>query len=43
MLNWLSNILSKFALNIGIASVNSACLAYYYQPNVPAEMDEYKK
>ena len=43
MFKWLSSALSALALKVGIASVNSACLTYNYQPKVPAEMDEYKK
>ncbi len=34
---------SALALMIGVASVNSACLAFYHQPKMPEAMNSYKK
>ena len=39
----LSALLPALALLVGIGTLNSACLLYYYQPEVPEEMDAYRK
>ena len=39
----LATLLSALALLIGIGTLNSACYLYYYQPEVPKEMDAYRK
>ena len=39
----LSTLLPALALLIGIGTINSACYLYYYQPEVPEEMDAYRK
>lgn len=39
----LSALLPALALLAGIGTLNSACYLYYYQPEVPEEMDAYRK
>ena len=39
----LSALLPALALLVAIGTLNSACLLYYYQPEVPEEMDAYRK
>jgi len=47
--NWASilrkamSVLPAIALFIGVASLNSACLTLYHQPETPSELDEYRK
>lgn len=39
----LSALLPALALLVGMGTINSACFLYYYQPEVPEEMDTYRK
>ena len=39
----LSALLPALALLVGIGTLNSVCLLYYYQPEVPEEMDAYRR
>ena len=44
--NWMikfASLLPAFALTIGIASLSSACVAIYYQPEVPAALNQMRK
>jgi len=39
----LAVILSFLAIAVGAVSVNSACMMWYCQPEVPKSMDKFKK
>lgn len=39
----ISSIINAVALFLAVDTVNSACMWIMYQPDVPKEMDEYKK
>lgn len=36
-------ILPAFALLLGVAALNSACVATYHQPEISSSLDEYRK
>ena len=39
----LQTILPAVALFLGVAALNSACVATYHQPEVPSSLDTYRK
>lgn len=40
---FLGDLFASIALNLGVLSVNSACVLYVYQPKVPKSIYKYKK
>lgn len=44
IVTWMLSIMPTIAIAIGIASLqSSACLIHYYQPELPEELNAYRK